>query len=83
MDLSFQGLRELREQVGQKFNDHPTASFVVSRVCDVFLLEYEDQGIPIERDQQIQGMAGLLEAVLEAPSDLKRIDELLRYTSRI
>jgi hypothetical protein len=83
VDLTFQELREIRERTGGMSKDHPTASFVISRVCDTFLNEYEDQGIPIGRDRQIQGMAALLEAVLQSPADLSRLDDLVRYANDI
>jgi hypothetical protein len=58
MDLSFQGLKSLREWASKTFDEHPTAWLAVSH-------------------------GRVLGGGAASSSDLKRLDDLVRYTTKI
>jgi len=77
-ELTEQILTELAQSCRQFFDQYPISSFIIGAVCRRLADEYDGQAIPTSRYREInERLCSPLQAVLERPDDMERIEILL------
>ena len=64
-------------------DDHPATHFVAGSLCRLMIAEFDDQAIPTHRLAELQRLNDPIEAALDSPDDVSRLDALVRIARQV
>jgi hypothetical protein len=79
LHLTGERLAEIADYCWGDWQRHPTAYFVIYRICTVLSDEYDNQAVTTQRYGQVNNvLADVLSQALEHPDDMTAINDLVR-----